>query len=147
MTVLIWEEPVELINVEQTILLPPLLELLRRRRWISASTRVRTEFAWNGRRVDLATITSTGRTAAYELKIGSFGRVLEQAMYNRLSFERSWVVVSSVPRPANLAEAAEHGVGVIVLRPDAQILIPAASQLILPVVRARLRRQLLGGER
>ncbi len=146
MTVLRWQEPVEYINAEQALLLPPLLELLGRRRWISHNTRVRTEFAWNGRRVDLATITSTGRTAAYELKIGAFGRVLEQAMYNRLSFERSWVVVSSTPRPANLAQAAEHGVGVIALRPRAEILIPAASQLILPVVRARLRRQLMGGK-
>src|SRR5437868_6969727 len=83
-------------------LLEPLMEWLFRTRRINAKSRIAVELPWLGRRVDLATLTTTGRTAAYELKLGSLGRALEQAAYNRLSFDRSFVVTAGKPRPANL---------------------------------------------
>lgn len=97
-------------------LLLPLLRWLVESRRINADTRIVLELPWFGRRVDVATLTRTRRAAAYELKLGSLGRALEQATYNRAAFDRSYVVTTSTPRPENLALAAECGIGVIVIR-------------------------------
>jgi hypothetical protein len=120
-------------------LLAPLLTWLRRTRRVNVQTEIAYELAWFGRRVDVATLSSSLRSAAYELKIGSLGRALEQASYNRLAFDRSFVVTNAVPRTENLALAAEHAIGLIVVRGDnvRQVL---QSPLIAPdpVLRARL---------
>lgn len=142
MNSLLWDTVPIPANHEEEVLLLPLLALLRGRRWLRPSTIVVTEFAWNGRRVDLATLTASGRSAAFEMKLGSFGRALEQAMYNRLSFDRSWVVVPTVPRQASLAEASENGVGVIVAGPESTVLLHAMTQPISTVVHQRLRAKL-----
>lgn len=142
MNSLVWDNMPVPANHEERILLLPLLGLLRSRRWVRPGTTMVMEFAWNGRRVDLATLTASGRSSAFELKIGSYGRALEQAMYNRLSFDRSWVVVPTEPRPAGLAEAKEHGVGVIVVGSQTRVLLRASSQLVSTVVHQRLREKL-----
>jgi hypothetical protein len=146
MTLLDWDTAIEVTNLEEAELLPPLVELLRRRGWIRPGSIVRTELSWAGRRVDLATLNASRGAMAFELKLGSFSRVLEQAMYNRLSFDRSWIVVSSMPLARNLETAREHGVGVIVLEDHMKIVCPALRQpRTSPVVRARLLRTLKAG--
>jgi len=100
---------------------------------------VATELAWNGRRVDLATLSRSGVASAYELKIGSFHRVLEQAMYNRLAFDKSWVVVSGMPLSKNLEQAVENGIGVLYLSDRLRVLSAAATQAVSRTVRQRLR--------
>src|SRR5690242_1063296 len=84
----------------------PLLALLRRRGWVRPDTLVAYELPWHGRHVDMVTMTRGGVLVSYELKLSSFGRVLEQSIYNRLSFDRSYLVVAAVPRAVNMASAA-----------------------------------------
>lgn len=138
-----WGQDVDVKNAEEALLLNPLLVMLARRRWISESTTLHNEFAWNGRRVDVALIGNRNRTAAFELKLGSFGRVLEQAMYNRLSFDRSWVVTDGVPKSTSMEFAAANGVGVIsVVAGLPRVLLQAELQIVSPAVRKRLIAQL-----
>ena len=96
-------------------MMPTLVDFLRRRQWVRSDSLLARELPVNGRRVDLAVLTKSRVASAFELKIGGFGRVLEQAVYNRMTFDRSWIVVSGEPRAANVAEAAKYGVGVIVI--------------------------------
>lgn len=96
-------------------MMPTLVQFLRKRHWVRSDSLLARELPVNGRRVDLAVLTKSQVASAFELKIGGFNRVLEQAVYNRMTFDRSWVVVSGVPRATNVAEAAKHGVGVIVI--------------------------------
>lgn len=144
MNSLLWDVHPIPSNLEEDVLLLPLLEFLRSRRWVRPTTTVLSEFAWNGRRVDLATLTASGRSSAFELKLGSFGRALEQAMYNRLSFDRSWVVISGIPRASSLAEAEQNGVGVIVVGDNTRVLLNVAPQPISMVVQKRLHAKLRG---
>ena len=99
-------------------MLRPLMAWLAQTRRITRNTHIAMELAWFGRHIDLATLTRAGRTVAYELKLGSLGRALQQASYNRLAFDRSYVVTESVPKGENLALAAEWGIGLIVVRED-----------------------------
>lgn len=110
-------------------MMPILVDFLRRRNWIREDTLLARELPINGRRVDLAVYTRSKVSSAFELKIGGFSRVLEQAHYNRLSFHRSWIVVPNLPRQQNLAEARKFGIGVIVIEDDIvkTILHPARS--------------------
>ena len=121
-------------------MMPALVSLLRRRKWVRADTLLAREFPINGRRVDLAVLTRSRIVSAFELKMGGFSRVLEQAVYNRLTFDKSWVVVSGEPRSSNLSEAERFGVGVIVvsggqprviLRPGRPIFDPRARLRVL----------------
>lgn len=120
-------------------LLLPLLRWLVDSRRINARTRVALELPWYGRRVDLATLTSTRRSAAYELKLGSLSRAFEQAAYNRLAFDRSYVVTASMPRPENLELAQEQGIGIILVRHQhACVLIASPALPPAPAMRPRL---------
>lgn len=101
--------------VSERALLPPLVEWLRRRRRIRDDTVLVTELPWFGRRVDLASMTRSGITTAFELKLRDNGRALEQATFNTLSFDRSYVVTATMPKNGLLGHAAEVGVGVIVV--------------------------------
>ncbi|TQO19486.1 hypothetical protein FB472_1043 [Rhodoglobus vestalii] len=91
--------------------------------------------------MDLATLNSTGTASAFELKLSSFQRVLEQAIYNRLSFDRSWIVVANTPNDDNLAVAREYGIGVIVLQDRMRVVALAAKQ---PRSNRKIRSRLLG---
>lgn len=139
MVVLPWDETPILRNREEEKLLTPLLHMMRNRGWINENSLVLSEMPLNGRRADLATLTKGGISSAYEMKIGSFQRVLEQAMYNRLSFDRSWIVVNHRPTAKNLEQARENGVGVIVLDDRMFVLLWANRQTVSPVIRAKIR--------
>src|SRR4051794_35326726 len=104
-------------------MLPGLLSMLRSSGRVRTDTEIVMELPWNGRRIDLATLTRCGRTSAYELKLGNFPRVLEQAIYNRLSFDRSWIVVDTAPTRKNLDFAISQGIGVIVVKDVAQVIL------------------------
>lgn len=123
-------------------MLPVLVDMLRESGRVRPDTILVTELAWHGRRVDLATMTRCGVLSAYELKLSNFGRVLEQAIYNRLSFDRSWLVVNSAPSSVNLRQAERQGVGVIVVQGTAQVLMRSPLLRNEPVVRDRLARKI-----
>lgn len=123
---------------------PPLVDWMKRRRWLREDSIVVRELAVNGRRVDLVTMTRSGVLSAFELKLSGFSRALEQAFYNKRIFDRSWIVVGNMPRPINLEEARRFGVGVIVVvdqRPKV-ILRPGPSSFDIQM-RSRVRHRLL----
>lgn len=135
-------------NHEEEVLLHPLLDLMWRRGWVNEDAHLRVELAWNGRRVDVATCTKTGITSAYELKLGSFQRVLEQAMYNRLSFDKSWIVVAGMPNPSSLLQAVENGIGIIIWDGSTmRVAAVAGRQPSNPRIKARLRMAFNRGRR
>jgi len=126
----------DIVETGENRLLLPLVRWLIRSRRINPESRMALEFPWLGRRIDLATLTSTRRASAYELKLNGLGRAMEQAAYNRLAFDRSYVVTASTPRAENLALAAEHGIGVIVVH-DEQTRCLLESPLLPPVPELR----------
>ena len=93
----------------------PLLRWLRETRRLRAGAEVFEEMSWFGRKVDLVTVSRSRRVVAYELKLNSFRRAVEQAAYNRISFDRAYVVTAAHPTAANLELAVEAGVGVLVI--------------------------------
>lgn len=124
-------------------MMPHLVDWLRGMRWLRPDSVILREFPINGRRVDLVTMTRSGVTSAFELKLGGFSRVLEQAAYNRHSFDRSWIVLGAMPRPGNILEAAKFGVGIIVVTDEKPVVVirPGIADCDLQV-RARVRKKL-----
>jgi len=128
---------------EAAVLMEPLLA------WLTATQRLRVqgnifiEFPWAGRRVDLVTVGKRLTTSAFELKLGRIGRVLEQAIYNRAAFDRSYIVIAHVPGEQALMEAKQCGVGVLIVQSGA-VRLMLDSPLARPgrVVRGRLLRSL-----
>lgn len=96
----------------------PLIDWLRRTGRIREDTIIVRELPWQGRRIDLVTLTRSGRVTAYELKLNGSKRALLQALYNSASFDRSYVVTASKPVERNLAVARCVTVGVIVISKD-----------------------------
>jgi hypothetical protein len=96
----------------------PLLACLADRRRIRSDSVVVTEMPWFGRHIDLSTLTSSGRSAAYELKVANTRRAVEQATWNRLAFERSYVVTTTMPRACMESLVVASGLGLIVLDGD-----------------------------
>lgn len=147
MSAIIWNTEPLATNNEERVLLGPLLAALVRRRWIGPKSVIRTEVSLNGRRIDLAVLGSRGQASSFELKLGSFHRALEQAMYNRLTFDRSWIVVSETPRSENLSQAVENGVGVMVLdrrSGTVKVLSPALKQDNPRYAREKVRAAIAG---
>jgi hypothetical protein len=144
-----WMVPTDLKMQGELRMLPRLIDWLQSVRWVREGSTLVQELALNGRRVDLATLTKSGTASAFELKLGGFGRVLEQAAYNQLSFDRSWVVVEGRPRVDNLGASAAHGVGVILVpeghRP--QVLVRPGPPNFDPALRKSVIRKfaLIGG--
>jgi len=121
----------------------PLLTFLRHQGWVRPDTLIAHELPWHGRRIDMATLTRGGVLASYELKLSSFGRVLEQSIYNRLSFDRSYLVIAAMPRPENMASAAQHRVGVILVADGtARCLLRSPLLHSEPVLRTRLSKKI-----
>lgn len=121
----------------------PLLTFLRQRGWVRLDTLIACELPWHGRHVDMATLTRGGVLTSYELKLSSFGRVLEQSIYNRLSFDRSYLVVAAMPRPDNMASAAQHKVGVILVADrTARCLLRSPLLRADPALRKRLNKKI-----
>lgn len=118
----------------------PLLAWLQSRGRLRKDTIVSRELPWLGRRVDLATLSRSGRTTAYELKVRDNRRALEQAAFNKLAFDRSYVVTESEPAEANKALAREVGVGFILLRNGSTRVIQHSST---DAPRSTLRKRLV----
>ena len=123
----------------------PLLEWLKTKGWLREDTIVSWELPWMGRRVDLAILTRSGRTTAYELKIRDNRRALQQAAYNKLAFDRSYVVTESEPMQINKTLAQEVGVGFILLRRDGSPRVIQRSSTYAP--RRALRQRLVAAIR
>jgi hypothetical protein len=100
---------------EADLLLEPLLRWLRSNRRVRPDSRMFLELPWSGRRVDVVTVGVRLRTAAFELKLSDSGRALEQAIYNRAAFDRSYVVLPQRRTMRYVDEAARFGVGVLVV--------------------------------
>lgn len=130
-------------TAEEALLLPPLMVLLNATGRIRPDTYVLYEFPWHGRRIDVVTLTRSGVLSSYELKLGGFGRVTEQAVYNGMSFDRSWVVVDRFPTTANLEMARSQQLGVVVVRGSARVALHAAKTRNDLVLRQRLRRKIV----
>jgi hypothetical protein len=124
----------------EAALLPHLMRWLIRTGRLRARSLVALEVPWLGRRVDLAILNGRGVSSAFELKIGRLQRALEQAAYNRSSFDRSWVVTGNWPQEEGLEWARSLGLGLIVVQPPTVnlLLVPnmAAAE---PSVRRRVR--------
>jgi hypothetical protein len=120
-------------------ILPTLLHWLHRRGRIRRDTLVAMEMPWFGRRIDLVTLTRSGRLTAYELKVHTNQRVIEQAAYNSISFDASYIATGRVPTRRSRRMALEAGLGLIVVGDDVQLLeqaVPVAQSL-------ELRRKLI----
>lgn len=125
-------------------MLPPLINALRRRGWARSGSRLAPELPINGRRVDLASLTRSGTMSAFELKLGDYGRVIEQAAYNSLSFDRSWIVVDRVPPSGRLELASALGVGVIVIVSASDMRVVGRPRAMFdPHMRARTKMRLM----
>ncbi|WP_222127564.1 hypothetical protein, partial [Brevibacterium casei] len=68
MAVIEWGQPIFPKNKEEERLLNPFINYLVRTNRINSKTIVRHELPWNGRRIDLATLSQSLSTTAYELK-------------------------------------------------------------------------------
>lgn len=136
----------------ENAMLPALVEWLVRSGRIGARTRIAYEVPWLGRRIDLALVAGSGQITAFELKMGSFSRVLEQAVYNSSAFHRSWIVTGNQPRGVGLDLAAELGLGVLVIRGGnvSVGILPSVRRPdpgLVERVRDRIRQRALGGAR
>jgi len=126
-------------------MMEPLLDWLLNHGWIRHDTMLAPELPWHGRRVDLAALTRTGISSAFELKLAHTRRVLEQSSLNGLSFDRSCIVTATRPSQPNLGQAAQLGLGVILVRPDSglvELLLRPTTQKVEAAVRLRLRRKI-----
>jgi hypothetical protein len=121
-------------------MLPQLTSWLTRTGRLRHATQVAYELPWLGRRVDVALITAGGATTAFELKIGNIHRALEQAAYNRASFDRSWIVTGNRPRADAVEWGRQLGIGIVVaLGSEIAIAVPATRQKPDPSAAKRLR--------
>lgn len=118
----------------------PLLEWLERQRRVRSNTIIIREFSWFGRRIDLVTLTCSGRAIAYELKLNNNRRAIKQASYNKLVFDRSYVVTLSEPTMKNLIRAGTVGVGFIVFNYDSMREVQRSPTT---QIRGALRKRLL----
>jgi hypothetical protein len=122
----------------------PLLTYLASCGWVRHDTLIVHELPWHGRHVDMVTRTREGSLTSYEFKLGSFSRVLEQAIYNRLSFDRSYVVVASMPRYQNVQLSELYSVGIIVVHQlYVECLLQSPPRRAEPALRARLDAKVL----
>lgn len=124
-------------------MLPHLVDWLVGSGRVRRRTRIAYEVPWLGRRVDLALSSGAGITTAFELKLGRFSRVLEQAVYNSVAFHRSWIVTGNRPRPDGLDTADRLGLGVLVVqRGRVEVLALARTTTPDPALARRARRQI-----
>jgi hypothetical protein len=85
-----------------------------------------------------------GSITSYEFKLGSFGRVLEQAIYNRLSFDRSYVVVAAMPRRQNVQLSDRYNVGIILVdQLQVRCVLRSPARRAEQALRARLTAKVL----
>lgn len=121
-------------------LLQPLVAGIAARGWVGSRSILIEELHWSGRRVDLVALTSTKTTIAFELKLNTTQRAIQQSAYNRLAFDRSYVVTSVQPTQASIKAAESAGVGVIVVSTDG---ISVVLQARTSEVDTRLKQKLV----
>lgn len=121
-------------------LYPPLLDALRRRRWVRDDTWLAEEVPVHGRSVDIALLTATGSTTSYEVKLSDTRRALEQAAYNQHAFDRSYVVVACAPGDELLRLAERLGVGIFLVdeAERVELIVRARRNSRFPAVRQRV---------
>ena len=123
----------------------PLLEWLERRRRVRHDTIVQREFPWFQRRIDLVTLTCSGAASAYELKLNNNKRAIHQAAYNKLVFDRSYVVTVSEPTEEMLKYARDVDVGFIVFKEDCVKMVQESPRGQVPdTLRKRLHHTIKG---
>lgn len=122
-------------------MLVPLKTWLKRTRRVRDDTLLVPEFSWMGRWVDLATLTMSGSSTAYELKLYKNLDAMEQAVKNSLAFDRSYIVTATRPSCKNLDIAAQLGIGVITLSNGIVNVAVHAQQMQHPPNVARKLRQ------
>ena len=126
-------------------LVKPLVKWLYCRRRARADTIILLEFPWFGRRVDLVTLSCSRTASAFELKLRDNGRAVQQAAYNKMVFDRSYVVTQSKPTEEILWRAHEAGVGFILLTSDfARLLQESPASPVCEKLRRRLLRGIKG---
>jgi hypothetical protein len=124
-------------------LLAPLVEWLRARRQVRPDAILLEEFPWHGRRVDLALLTASGISAAYELKLAHNRRAIEQSYLNSISFDRTYLVTATRPTEPLFEQAVALGVGIIhVTLATGRVsqLLASRRASIHPMMRRKLRR-------
>jgi hypothetical protein len=127
-------------------LLVPLLQWLRTRRQVRNGSVLVQEFPWYGRWVDLALLTASGNTAAFELKLAHNRRAIEQSYLNGVSFDRSYFVTATRPSQRNFVQAASLGVGVVHISlgtGSVSLLSPPRRAAIHPRLRTKLQQALV----
>jgi len=90
--------------------------------WVGSATSVAFEVPWRGRRIDLVTTNSKGQLSAFEFKLDGSRRVFEQAMYNSISTHRSFIVSGARPSSKYQTLAKAHGLGLIVVNGEIELL-------------------------
>lgn len=116
----------------------PLISALLMRDRIGTRTLLVEELYLHGRRVDLACLTRQGVTVAYEFKVTASQRVLEQAWYNALAFDRSWIVLARLPGADFRTRATSNGIGIYVVGEFTRKLQEGKLQNVQPLVRQRV---------
>lgn len=106
--------------------------------WVGPATMAAYEVPWRGRRIDLVTTNSKGQLTAFEFKMDGSQRVFEQALYNKISAHRSFVVSGARPSPDYRMLAKAHGLGLIVVNGKVDLL----QRSVLKHPDARLARDL-----
>lgn len=135
--------PSERCSTGESTLLPALLSWLVATGRLTAQTTVAFEVPVCGRRVDVGLLSARGVTTAFELKIGSLQRAIQQGSYNVASFHRSWVVTGNEPRPTGVRWARETGVGVLYVHGDVvRVILVPSRNVPNPASIARTRRAL-----
>lgn len=119
-------------------LLSPLISWLHDLRWVRGDTLIAGQIPWYGRRIDLAILTSSGGLTSFELKIRNTRRAIEQASYNALAFDRSYVVTTVKPGLQNLSLASAEGVGLLLFAPTGPRIIQRPVPRSVPLLRQRL---------
>jgi hypothetical protein len=109
-------------------LYPYVLSLLSSEWGLGSDALLAEEVSLHGRLVDLAIMTPSGRTVAFEFKIQATKRAFEQAALNRMSFWESYAVLGVRPTQKNLQLAVALGIGVLCVGADsARLVISGAT--------------------
>lgn len=116
-------------KMREAEMLEPLRKWLKKIGWIRDDSVLVEEFPLMGRRVDLATLTSTGRSTAYELKLYKNLEAIVQATRNSFLFDRSFVVTATRPSYTTIETAKQLRIGILLLRNNQIEIVERAPRL------------------
>lgn len=120
-------------------MLPGLVTWLTLQRRLTSRSMLYTEVPWFGRRVDVALKTPQS-LLSFELKLRNNRRAIEQASYNGLAFDKSFIVTGAQPSSDNLRLAHQAGVGILWITSTAapSLLLAPQAATVDPFLRGRL---------